>query len=126
MAADRSNAAAAAADGLRRKLLAYQQPNVARSVSEIALTASLFALAWASVAWALHAGNFWLYALLIPPAGGLLVRLFLIQHDCGHGALFVSRAVNDWVGRVLGVVTLTPYDHWRRSHAVHHAATSTP
>jgi acyl-lipid omega-6 desaturase (Delta-12 desaturase) len=44
-----------------------------------------------------------------------------LQHDCGPGAFFRSRRANDWVGRVLGVITLTPYDHWRASHAVHHA-----
>lgn len=55
------------------------------------------------------------------PAAGLMVRLFMIQHDCGHGAMFTSRRANDWVGRVLGVLTLTPYDFWRKSHAQHHA-----
>ncbi len=45
----------------------------------------------------------------------------MIQHDCGHGSFFRSRAINDWVGRVVGVVTLTPYDYWKRTHADHHA-----
>ncbi len=54
-------------------------------------------------------------------AAGFMVRLFMIQHDCGHGALFSSRSANDWVGRVIGVFTLTPYDFWRQSHALHHA-----
>jgi omega-6 fatty acid desaturase (delta-12 desaturase) len=45
----------------------------------------------------------------------------MIQHDCGHGSFFRQRLANDWVGRVLGVVTLTPYDFWRQSHAAHHA-----
>jgi omega-6 fatty acid desaturase (delta-12 desaturase) len=45
----------------------------------------------------------------------------MIQHDCGHGAFFRHRLANDWVGRVIGVVTLTPYDLWRRTHAIHHA-----
>lgn len=58
---------------------------------------------------------------LAVPAAGLLVRLFMIQHDCGHGAFFRHRLANDWVGRILGILTLTPYDAWRRSHAVHHA-----
>jgi omega-6 fatty acid desaturase (delta-12 desaturase) len=49
--------------------------------------------------------------------------LFLIQHDCGHGSFFRSRSANDWLGRFLGVLTLTPYDCWRRSHALHHAST---
>jgi omega-6 fatty acid desaturase (delta-12 desaturase) len=45
----------------------------------------------------------------------------MIQHDCGHGSFFPSKPANDWVGRAIGVVTMTPYDHWRRSHAIHHA-----
>jgi len=61
-------------------------------------------------------------ALLLLPAAGFLVRLFMIQHDCGHGSFFPSRRANDWVGRVIGVATLTPYDHWRASHAFHHAS----
>jgi len=56
------------------------------------------------------------------PAAGFVLRLFMIQHDCGHGAFFRRRLANDWVGRVIGVVTLTPYDLWRRAHAIHHAS----
>ena len=44
----------------------------------------------------------------------------MIQHDCGHGACFRRCAANDWVGRVIGVVTLTPYGYWLRAHALHH------
>jgi len=55
------------------------------------------------------------------PAAGLLVRLFMIQHDCGHGSFFRGRVANDWVGRAIGVMTLTPYDYWRQNHARHHA-----
>jgi omega-6 fatty acid desaturase (delta-12 desaturase) len=46
----------------------------------------------------------------------------MIQHDCGHASFFRSRLVNDWIGRVIGVVTLTPYDVWRRTHAAHHSS----
>jgi omega-6 fatty acid desaturase (delta-12 desaturase) len=46
----------------------------------------------------------------------------MIQHDCGHGSFFRHRLANDWVGRVIGVLTLTPYDFWRRTHALHHAS----
>lgn len=52
---------------------------------------------------------------------GLLVRLFLIQHDCGHQAFFPDRPLNDWTGRAISVFTITAYEHWRRAHAVHHA-----
>jgi omega-6 fatty acid desaturase (delta-12 desaturase) len=50
-----------------------------------------------------------------------LVRLFMIQHDCGHGAFFKDRRLGDFIGRIIGVLTLTPYDVWRRTHAIHHA-----
>ena len=110
------------ANALRRALKPYQEPDAARSVFEVAVTLALFVAAWAAMAIALEAGLVWLYALLILPAAGLLVRLFLVQHDCGHGAFFASRQANDWIGRAIGVLTLTDYDYWRRAHAVHHAS----
>jgi len=66
--------------------------------------------------------NVWLAMPLAVPAACLLLRLFIIQHDCGHGSMFSSKKLNDQLGRCLGVVTLTPYDYWRRSHAGHHAS----
>jgi omega-6 fatty acid desaturase (delta-12 desaturase) len=71
--------------------------------------------------WATLGFGYWLTLLLAVPTAGFLVRLFMIQHDCGHGTLFRNRATNDWIGRVLGALTLTPYDFWRRSHNIHHA-----
>jgi omega-6 fatty acid desaturase (delta-12 desaturase) len=99
----------------------YRDPSVARSVFEIAITAVPFALLWL-LAWASLGLGYWLTLLLAVPAAGFLVRLFMIQHDCGHGAFFRRRVTNDWVGRVIGTLTLTPYDFWRRTHAVHHAS----
>ena len=55
------------------------------------------------------------------PTAGCLVRLFILQHDCGHGSFFKSRAANDVLGRGLSVLTFTPYDRWRKNHAIHHA-----
>lgn len=103
-----------------RKLPAYRKPNNARSVLELVITAVPFCVIWAAMAVAVGNG-YWIALLLAVPAAGLLVRLFVIQHDCGHGSFFAGRRANDWVGRALGVLTLTPYDYWRRSHALHHA-----
>jgi omega-6 fatty acid desaturase (delta-12 desaturase) len=64
---------------------------------------------------------YWATLLLAIPAGGLLVRFFIIQHDCGHGSFLPSRRANDAVGRIMSVLTLTPYGLWRREHAMHHA-----
>jgi omega-6 fatty acid desaturase (delta-12 desaturase) len=71
--------------------------------------------------WASLDRGYWVCLLLAVPAAGFLVRLFMIQHDCGHGAFFQRRLANDWVGRVIGVLTFTPYDFWRRTHAIHHS-----
>jgi omega-6 fatty acid desaturase (delta-12 desaturase) len=101
-------------------LARYRQPSPARSVFEIAVTVLPFAALWALAAFLLVQGHWWGLILTVP-AAGLLVRLFILQHDCGHGALFARRRANDWTGRAIGVLTFTPYDYWRRSHAVHHA-----
>lgn len=101
-------------------LAQYRQPCPTRSVVELVITALPFAALWTLCAVAATSGAWW-GLLLTVPAAGLLLRLFILQHDCGHGALFKRRNVNDWIGRVIGVFTLTPYDYWRRTHAVHHA-----
>jgi omega-6 fatty acid desaturase (delta-12 desaturase) len=105
---------------LAQSLARYREPSCARSILEIAITALPLVLLWFLMWASLHVG-YWLCLLLSVPAAGFLVRLFMIQHDCGHGAFFRRRVVNDWVGRVISVVTLTPYDFWRRTHAIHHA-----
>jgi omega-6 fatty acid desaturase (delta-12 desaturase) len=109
------------AKGWAKRLVGYRQPDWRRSVYELVVTAIPFAVAWGALLVALQYGQPWLYGLLLVPAAGLLVRLFMIQHDCGHGAFFGNRVGNDWTGRAISVLTLTPYDHWKRSHALHHA-----
>jgi acyl-lipid omega-6 desaturase (Delta-12 desaturase) len=101
-------------------LARYRAPSCMRSIVELAITAGPLILLWLLM-WATLDLGYWLCLLLAVPAAGFLVRLFMIQHDCGHGAFFHRRFANDWVGRVIGVLTLTPYDFWRRAHAVHHA-----
>jgi omega-6 fatty acid desaturase (delta-12 desaturase) len=112
--------AAIDARSLTQTLARYRAPNHCRSIFEILITVVPLVLLWLSMWFALHVG-YGLYLLLAVPAAGFLVRLFMIQHDCGHGAFFRHRLANDWVGRVIGVLTLTPYDFWRRTHALHHA-----
>jgi omega-6 fatty acid desaturase (delta-12 desaturase) len=102
-------------------LTRYHRPSTARSIFEIAVTVLPFVALWGLTALAVVNGLWWGLALTVP-AAGFLVRLFMLQHDCGHGALFPRRRANDWTGRVLGALTFTPYDYWRRTHAVHHAS----
>ena len=93
-----------------------------RSIFQLITTATPFIGLLAVMVWASH-DLYWLTLLLAVPAAGLLVRLFIIQHDCGHSSFFRSRAANDFVGRALSVLTLTPYYSWKRDHAAHHAST---
>ena len=101
-------------------LAVYKSPDNRRAAFELAVTILPLMILWI-VMWDLASRSPWLPLLLSVPASALLVRLFMIQHDCGHNAFFSSRRFNDWTGRVLGVLTLTPYDFWRHSHALHHA-----
>ncbi len=102
-------------------LASYREPTPWRSVLEILVTLVPLAALWA-LAWAALSISYWLTLAISLPAAIFLVRMFLIQHDCGHGTFFKRKTTNDWVGRAIGVVTLTPYDVWRRSHAIHHAS----
>jgi omega-6 fatty acid desaturase (delta-12 desaturase) len=65
--------------------------------------------------------RFWPALALTPLAACTLVRIFIIQHDCGHGSFFASRTANDWTGLLCSLLTLTHYGHWRRQHSCHHA-----
>ncbi len=107
---------------LVRDLSAFRHPHAGRSAWELAITLVPFLFLSGLMLATVDAG-FLLALSLTVPAGLLLLRLFLIQHDCGHGSFLPGRSANDWLGRALGVLTLTPYDCWRRSHALHHAGT---
>jgi len=105
---------------IARRLTRYRVPSRARSLFEIVVTFAPLA-AICVLAWIALQHRIWWGLLLAPVAAAFLVRLFMIQHDCGHGSFFRAKGANDWVGRVIGVFTLTPYDYWRHSHVVHHA-----
>ena len=91
-----------------------------RSVVQLLITMGAFVVLWFGMWLSLDHG-YWITLLLALPTAGFVVRLFIIQHDCGHGSYFKSRRANDFVGRLIGVITLTPYDYWKRAHASHHA-----
>jgi omega-6 fatty acid desaturase (delta-12 desaturase) len=104
-----------------REILApYKRASTRAAVVQLVDTALPFAVAWYLMLRSLEVSYFLTLALAVP-AGFLFIRLFILQHDCGHGSFFPSRHANNVVGSLLGVVTLFPYGYWRRTHAVHHA-----
>jgi acyl-lipid omega-6 desaturase (Delta-12 desaturase) len=102
------------------RLAPFRRPSTVRSVWQLVSTALLLAGAWTLMYFSLGVG-YWLTLLLAVPAAFFLVRLFIVQHDCGHGSFFRSPRVADIVGSALGVLTLTPYHYWKKAHAMHHA-----
>ena len=107
--------------GIWRHVVArYQQPSATRAFWQIANTLVPYAALWyftylsRNVSW-------WLVAPVAILAGAFLVRIFIIFHDCGHGSYFKSRWANDLTGFIAGVLTFTPYYHWRWEHNIHHA-----
>ena len=102
---------AAADEDWGRKLGRYRTPSAWRGAFELAITAIPFVLCWYAMYWSLQQGYLWIYLGLLLPTVGFVVRLFLIQHDCGHQAFVANRFVNDGIGRLISVLTLTPYDH---------------
>ncbi len=66
--------------------------------------------------------SYWLTLAMAPLAAGFLIRVFIISHDCGHGAFFRSRTTSDIVGAIAAVLAFTPYGSWTYQHKVHHAS----
>ena len=107
---------------IARHCAAYRDAVPSRALLQIANTLLPYLALCAAMLWGFAAG----YGMFVLPlallAGGFLVRLFIIQHDCGHGSFLASRVANDRIGRALSLLTVTPYDSWKRAHTLHHAS----
>jgi omega-6 fatty acid desaturase (delta-12 desaturase) len=101
-------------------LAEYRVSSTWKAAGQVVSTLLLLIASWAMMYLALSV-SYWLSLLLVLPTSLLLVRTFILQHDCGHRSLFRSKRTNDIVGSLLGILTLTPYHCWRRKHAIHHA-----
>lgn len=99
----------------------YQKASVPRGVWQIVNTLVPYAGLWVLMYWTAQI-SWWLTLPLAILAGGFLVRVFIIFHDCGHGSFFKSQRANHILGMITGVLTFTPYFQWRWEHAVHHSA----
>ena len=97
----------------------YKHPSRVKSCWQIANTFLPFFGCW-YLMYLSYSWSYWLTLLLSIPTAGLLVRIFIIQHDCGHHSFFKSHRANDVLGFLCGVLTMTPYHFWRRTHARHH------
>jgi acyl-lipid omega-6 desaturase (Delta-12 desaturase) len=105
-----------------RPLIAkYQRPQARRAVLQLATTLVPLAVVFAAM-YRLLAVSFWWTLPLVLPAAALLVRTFVLMHDCAHGSFFASRRANQIVGAMTGLLTLIPFEYWRHEHGLHHAS----
>lgn len=104
-----------------RLLAKYRGSILWKSLWQITNTAALFVAFWYLTLRSLEVG-YWLTLLMAVPTSLMVARLFMIQHDCGHGSFFRSTTANTGLGYVLGIITLVPYTYWRKTHAIHHAS----
>ena len=97
----------------------YKHADLRKSCWQIVNSVVPFCFLW-YLMYLSYSYSYWLTLLLAVPTAGLLTRIFIIQHDCGHHSFFRSRRANDIVGFCCGVLTITPYHFWRRTHSRHH------
>lgn len=111
---------------LRKELIQavskYAYPSYRLAFRQIANTLLPYLGLWALLIFiVLNDYPYWLTLLLTVPAAGFLVRLFILFHDCCHGAFFSSRAANRILGYIAGILTFTPFEDWQRTHVIHHS-----
>ena len=100
---------------------AFQAPILGRSLGQLATSFGGF-FATCTAMYSCLAVSLWITLPMSALAAGFLVRIFIIQHDCGHGSFFRSRRANELIGCLCSLMTLTPYAFWRRQHARHHGS----
>ncbi len=100
----------------------YAQPNRRKATWQILDTFIPYLVLWVLMIYTVQRGySYWITLTLGAAAAGLLVRIFILFHDCCHGSFFASQRANRILGYISGILTFTPYENWRRSHAMHHA-----
>lgn len=105
---------------VRRAAAAFARPSLRRSCLQLLTSVGPF-LAGCAAMYLVYPVSPWLTLALSVPTGLFLVRVFIVQHDCGHGAFFRAPGANRQVGRLCSLITLTPYTNWASQHGAHHA-----
>ena len=105
----------------RKAVVPYERPDTRRAVVQI-LNSFLPYFALVFLMYKSLSVSYWITLGLAAIAGGFLVRIFIIAHDCGHGSFFKSRKWNNFIGPIASTLAFTPYGSWKFQHAVHHAS----
>jgi len=108
---------------LQKGVAAFAKSDLKKSIFQILNTIPPFFVLW-FLAYQSLSISIWLTLGLAVVAAGLVVRIFIIFHDCTHGSFFKNKKANDTLGTITGIMTLFPYQKWKREHAIHHASSS--
>lgn len=100
----------------------YQEPDWRRSAWQLVNSVVPYLTLCVAMYFSL-AYSYWLTLALALPTAGLLVRIFVISHDCGHGSFFKSARANNFWGALTSYLCYNPYYYWKHEHALHHAGT---
>jgi omega-6 fatty acid desaturase (delta-12 desaturase) len=110
-----------ATGGWKEIVARYQTPALGPGIWQIVNTLIPYVALWYLMLLSLN-WSYWITGGLMVLTAAFTVRVFIISHDCGHGSFFKSRRANDIVGFITGVLSFTPYQHWRWEHAIHHSS----
>ena len=103
----------------------YEEPHLGKAIWQLVNTFVPYVALWIFMVWMVRSGvSYWFLLPLMLLAAGLLVRIFIFFHDCGHNSFFASARANKVLGYISGILVFTPYEDWRRPHAQHHATTA--
>ncbi|KIL50023.1 fatty acid desaturase [Jeotgalibacillus soli] len=108
---------------LRKSVAPFEKTDMKSSIKQIINTIPPFFLLW-FLAYQSLSISIWLTLALAVVAAGFVVRIFIIFHDCCHGSFFKNKKANNLLGTITGIITMFPYEKWKREHSIHHATSS--
>lgn len=98
---------------------AYQLPDTRKAVIQMLNSFLPFVAIWVAMYFLLDV-SVWLVVPLAFVNAFFLVRIFIIQHDCGHQSFTANRKANDIIGEICSIISFMPYRYWAKSHNFHH------
>jgi omega-6 fatty acid desaturase (delta-12 desaturase) len=104
----------------RSMVAGYKKSHALKSTWQLLSTLALYIILWICMYFSIGF-SYWLTIALSLPAAGLTIRIFIFQHDCGHGSFYKHRKTNDFTGMLCSMFTLIPYHYWKKNHSIHHA-----
>ena len=102
-----------------KKLRKFQEPDHVKAAIQMINSFGPFVALWV-LAYFLWDVSKWAVVGISILNAFFLVRIFIIQHDCGHQNFVKSRFWRNFIGQVCSLMSFIPYKYWASSHHFHH------